>query len=420
MRIPAAIFFIAAVLLCAYNVTVCPPHGWRPYFPVEPNHPVAPPECVCNETENTSAPPCAPPIPAESAAARLYSPEGYDPGHLALMPDHRLSPLTKWIQGFIHRHQHPATCDRVLISDGHLSGFGSEMHVIGAHLAYAIQHNYVLVLSPNTCAHFRAPRACADGCACMLRPISNCSVNDDPATPRIQGEQRMQDQLADAFVAALQAEFPSMTMPQIKYWWRGQSAAYLMRFNDKTLRVLRALRHNQTLHYATRALRHNRTEHYATPFPLPANTIAVHIRGGDKHIEMPLVPAQTYAAAVFQLVDLMPHAFSRTVFVSGDDPQSIDEARRLIEARHMAFIYTRMPRLAGGHRMSDWRAAPDESEGSFYAHLLQLLMALEADAWVGTRGSNWNRLIDELRCVWVDKCQGVYVEVGLMPEAYSW
>jgi hypothetical protein len=79
-----------------------------------------------------------------------------------------------------------------------------------------------------------------------------------------------------------------------------------------------------------------------------------------------------------------------------------------------------MPRLAGGHRMSDWRAAPDESEGSFYAHLLQLLMALEADAWVGTRGSNWNRLIDELRCVWVVKCQGVYVEAGLTPEAYSW
>lgn len=45
-------------------------------------------------------------------------------------------------------------------------------------------------------------------------------------------------------------------------------------------------------------------------------------------------------------------------------------------------------------------------------HLLQLLMALEADAWVGTRGSNWNRLIDELRCVWVNKCAHVYVEVG--------
>jgi hypothetical protein len=39
-------------------------------------------------------------------------------------------------------------------------------------------------------------------------------------------------------------------------------------------------------------------------------------------------------------------------------------------------------------------------------------MSLEADAWIGTRCSNWNRLIDELRCVWVDKCPNSCVEVG--------
>jgi hypothetical protein len=47
-----------------------------------------------------------------------------------------------------------------------------------------------------------------------------------------------------------------------------------------------------------------------------------------------------------------------------------------------------------------------------HLHLLQLYMSLEADAWVGTRGSNWNRLIDELRCVWVPKCPNPYVDVG--------
>ena len=30
--------------------------------------------------------------------------------------------------------------------------------------------------------------------------------------------------------------------------------------------------------------------------------------------------------------------------------------------------------------------------------LYQLYMALEADVWIGTRKSNWNRLIDEMRC----------------------
>ena len=44
--------------------------------------------------------------------------------------------------------------------------------------------------------------------------------------------------------------------------------------------------------------------------------------------------------------------------------------------------------------------------------ILQLWMALECDVWVGTRSSNWNRLIDELRCSLVDKCQYPYIEVG--------
>lgn len=49
-------------------------------------------------------------------------------------------------------------------------------------------------------------------------------------------------------------------------------------------------------------------------------------------------------------------------------------------------------------------------------------MALECDAWVGTRGSNWNRLIDELRCVWVPKCLHTYVDVGRRAnwDGYSW
>ena len=44
--------------------------------------------------------------------------------------------------------------------------------------------------------------------------------------------------------------------------------------------------------------------------------------------------------------------------------------------------------------------------------LLQLYMALKCDVFVGTRGSNWNRLIDELRCIFVDKCQQPFLEVG--------
>lgn len=55
--------------------------------------------------------------------------------------------------------------------------------------------------------------------------------------------------------------------------------------------------------------------------------------------------------------------------------------------------------------------------------LLHLWMALECDAWVSTRGSNWNRLIDELRCVLVGKCRaGPFLEVNVPHSwaSYNW
>jgi hypothetical protein len=42
--------------------------------------------------------------------------------------------------------------------------------------------------------------------------------------------------------------------------------------------------------------------------------------------------------------------------------------------------------------------------------------------WLAHPGRRVSRLIDELRCVWVDKCAATYVEVGLSKIAgvYEW
>jgi hypothetical protein len=334
---------------------------------------------------------------------------------LASFQDHKLSPLTRWTQSFIYNHQHPTTCnkDRLLISDGYMSGFGSEMHVIGTHLAYAIQSNLVLVLSPKSCVNFRTPSNCTQGCSCMLRPLTNCGqemdIFENLSIPHIQNTNSYSDYLVpDVIVKKLKEVIPSMTEHQIKYWWRGQSVAYLMRFNDQTMDAIYNLRRKLDLHYITGG--------GSVPFPLPPGTISAHIRGGDKYYEMTLVSAREFVEAVKKMILSMPNSFSRVIFMSGDDQASIDEARKLTEEANMTFIYTRMPRPTGGHNINiaSWRSssAHDTSESSFYGHLMQLFMNLEADAWVGTRGSNWNRLIDELRCIFVDKCQGMFVEVG--------
>jgi hypothetical protein len=49
---------------------------------------------------------------------------------------------------------------------------------------------------------------------------------------------------------------------------------------------------------------------------------------------------------------------------------------------------------------------------SMYYQLLQILMAAEADRFIGQHNSNVCRLINDLRCTMVPKCGGAYNEVG--------
>ncbi len=63
---------------------------------------------------------------------------------------------------------------RFTVFHGWDSGFGSEMHVIGTILAYAIEHNITLLLTRKACKFFASPALCKLGCECVLGPISNC------------------------------------------------------------------------------------------------------------------------------------------------------------------------------------------------------------------------------------------------------
>lgn len=54
--------------------------------------------------------------------------------------------------------------------------------------------------------------------------------------------------------------------------------------------------------------------------------------------------------------------------------------------------------------------------------MLQVLIHLQCDAFIGQRGSNWIRLLDELRCAWVPKCSAPFYEVGddASWRSYTW
>ena len=364
----------------------------------------------------------------------LYSFEGHEHKVSKHLNDDLLAPLTRWTQSYIYNHQFVSDCSKVkiVVSDGFDSGFGAQMHVTGAMLGYAIEKGYIMILSPYSCKYFTDVSRCDKGCSCLFRPISSCDYNSLVNTTSHLNKITSFSEILDGGVirenfnndevvrytvptvlkVALRSKLPSMTDDQIRYWWRAQSIAFIMRLNNATLRAVSRMRHQQSLHYVSRKAK--------LPFPLPSTSISIHIRGGDKYREMSLVSPYRYIQAVLDIFKQMPMSYSsRTLFVSADDENSLQEARQYAEKAMLPFIYSKIDRMSGGFDLSHWKQQED-IETHIHGHLLQLLMSLEAGVWIGTRSSNWNRLIDELRCVWVDKCSNLFIEVGDAFERNNW
>lgn len=74
----------------------------------------------------------------------------------------------------------------------------------------------------------------------------------------------------------------------MKYWWRGQVAAFITRFHPRALAKLRELRTQvgrfMLNHTAPGRLWQNATwlPNDAAAVPLPRGTVSIHIRHGDK------------------------------------------------------------------------------------------------------------------------------------------
>jgi hypothetical protein len=76
----------------------------------------------------------------------------------------------------------------------------------------------------------------------------------------------------------------------------------------------------------------------------------------------------------------------------------------------MHVVYSDIARMAHGHDQAD--VTSFWNFNTTIAVLMELYLTSECDAWIGTRSSNWNRLIDIHRCVHARKCKQVFVETG--------
>lgn len=384
-----------------------------------------------------------------AATRRLYTSAGHD--HLAAseLDPGRLAPLTAAVQEWMYNMQHPRDCRAVsyMVYNSHSSGIGSNIHVAGFHAAHAWRNNRLLLWGKNLGVEYTDPATCGDvkSWRCHFRPESNCSVADaeavhgtmfvqdtsNPLNPRTDFSstrtENYYEYIPVKIVSMLRAAGVEMKQDELKYWWRAQTAAYFARLNDAALDDIRRMRQAEGAVKVVGPQTALSRSGALTAWPLPPGLVSAHVRHGDKGSEMKLVEFKDFMQRAELLVRDAPFSLRRAVFVSTEDPKVLKEAADTSEeakARGWAAVYYELPRVNDGAQMQIRQLNGKVTAGGLARlHLMQLLMALECDAWVGTRGSNWNRLIDELRCIWVDKCTQPYVDVSIgVPDydIYNW
>ena len=123
---------------------------------------------------------------------------------------------------------------------------------------------------------------------------------------------------------------------------------------------------------------------------------------GDKGVEMELIPIYDYIQAVARLVERHPESFDTgapiNLFLTTEDPYAEQEFRAAAESRHWrVFVYTAAVLSSTESVGKPLHAAARHNGASGRHSLVSLFLALEADYYVLTIGSNWSRLIDEIR-----------------------
>jgi hypothetical protein len=224
--------------------------------------------------------------------------------------------LTRTTQRYIYNKQNPSSCDgqRFLILNkfpGDDSfGLGAIIQRISDYLSIAIQTNSILVyaedLPPGQ--HFiqdpvdGGDSSCGRGFDCIFQKLSDChnaaqkgidiktqsifadeARNDDVNLDVKAYLQKYGSPIPPVFEKALKQIQPDITSEMLKYWWRAQAAAYIMRLNKNTARRMKELRLGRdTEQLGLQWDLDGQPQRVDLPFPMPEGTISMHVRHGDK------------------------------------------------------------------------------------------------------------------------------------------
>jgi hypothetical protein len=353
----------------------------------------------------------------------------------------------------IWRNQHPADCStaKYLISGGFESGFGSEIHVIGVGLALAMNMGRVYVMFPDHgdssltakmdslnrfqvdidyCKNQGPGKLSLD---CYYEPWSSCTIEDalngsTLQTLRTNGQHlfvqdfvKMEKAPARAYIVQLgdssdilPKELHNLwacspfSPEKYRYWWRSLSAAYLLRPNEPTRQLIMKHREDPEMRFD-----HNQQQ-----------CVSVHIRRGDKHLEMRMIDDETTfynsGKSLWEGVKNRTHSTQEKgiMFLGSEDPNVFATAAQWAEKNAFEVRYANLfdrAQVTTGLTNDEQQKARKENafkhhEWEYFNMILTLDGHIRCSAFVCTHRSNYCRVIDELRATVGHKANKVYAD----------
>eukprot|EP00026_Physarum_polycephalum_P008788 Phypoly_transcript_08889.p1 GENE.Phypoly_transcript_08889~~Phypoly_transcript_08889.p1 ORF type:complete len:462 (+),score=51.80 Phypoly_transcript_08889:149-1387(+) len=297
------------------------------------------------------------------------------------------------VQNHLYDLQHPASCDRLLVINGEATwGLGSCMHLKSQIMGIGVAENRGTIIGKPEWVWAQTEICKEDkySAECWFEPYSSCTNDSiqnstwNLATNWTEiNSSNVSIERIDFWALIKNASIPRVTyVPPIfshkdSFWWHAQSIKYLARPNARTISVVKE----------------EQKKIFGGDGSLPHPIISLYIRHGDKWKEAKPKSVKAYMDRIMLIAD--KHNIKH-LYVGTDDQLALDELVQNYSSRfQIYFIDT--PRLAD-NQTTPMQMMRTNSE-IMRVSLVDLYIQIQGDVFVGTRSSNWCRLIDELRKV---------------------
>lgn len=294
-----------------------------------------------------------------------------------------------WIS-LIEANQYRPCADAWITSHVDQGGFGSDLHVWSADLAYAMEKGSPMVTQaslskPGALNYFFGNSSSCrlnnddGGIGCYFDDRTRCNkynINLDP-DGTMHRAATVQHRLPPGFNGSVSD-------------WRRTAVTFLF------------------MHPRPWLLEHACSERESIHFEAP--DIAVHFRRGDKWKEVRLVETKHYIEKVKQIVEKYLYPPNVKVFLMTEDYRALEEFRAAADPRWRLQVYepAMFPRTVDLDQASPRSVAASGYDVATNS-LVAMFMCLEAMHYIGASGSNWSRLMNELRQsrnMYSPTCQG--------------